>query len=200
MNYAYVRVSTVEQNVDRQVLAMKAAKIKKQNIFTDKVSGKDFERPEYKNLLSQIQEGDAIFIKSIDRLGRNYEDVQEQWRIITKERKVDIVVLDMPILDTRKGKDLMGTFLSDVVLALLSYISQVERENIRQRQKEGIAAAKLRGVKFGRPEAQPPENLYEISLKWQAGIMDFEQALSETGLKQSTFFRMIKKIRCSKFN
>ena len=152
MIYGYVRVSTREQNEDRQMLALNEKAVPEQNIYIDKQSGKDFKRPMYNRMLKKLREDDLIYVKSIDRLGRNYEEILEQWRILTKEKKVDIVVLDMELLDTRRGKDLMGTFLSDIVLQVLSFVAENERKNIRERQKEGIEAAKLRGVQFGRPK------------------------------------------------
>ena len=155
--YGYVRVSTREQNEDRQIMALNERKVPKKNIYIDKQSGKDFERPMYHRMLKKLRRDDLIYVKSIDRLGRNYEEILEQWRILTKEKKVDIVVLDMELLDTRRGKDLMGTFLSDIVLQVLSFVAQNERENIRQRQREGIEAAKLRGVRIGRPKRTVPE-------------------------------------------
>ena len=164
--YGYVRVSTKEQNEDRQVLALNEVEVPKENIYMDKQSGKDFNRPMYQHLLKKIKEGDLLYVKSIDRLGRNYEEILEQWRIITKDRKADIAVLDMPLLDTRRGRDLMGTFLSDIVLQVLSFVAENERGNIRQRQKEGIEAAKLRGVKFGRPPKPLPENFVQVYKRW----------------------------------
>ena len=160
--YGYVRVSTREQNEDRQMIAMGENRVPRKNIFLDKQSGKDFERPMYKKMLKKLKADDLLYIKSIDRLGRNYEEVLEQWRILTKEKKVDVVVLDMPLLDTRKGKDLLGTLIADLVLALLSYVSENERCNIRIRQREGIEAAKMRGVRFGRPRKPVPENFEQI--------------------------------------
>ena len=156
--YGYIRVSTGDQNTARQFAALQKLEISKKNLFVDKQSGKDFERPAYKKLVKKLQEGDLLYIKSIDRLGRNYEEIQEQWRILTKEKKIDIVVLDMSLLDTRNGKDLLGTFISDVVLQILSFVAQNERENIHTRQAEGIAEAKAKGVKFGRPEMPLPDN------------------------------------------
>ena len=156
--YGYIRVSTGDQNTARQFAALQKLDISKKNLFVDKQSGKDFERPAYKKLVKKLQEGDLLYIKSIDRLGRNYEEIQEQWRILTKEKKIDIVVLDMSLLDTRNGKDLLGTFISDVVLQILSFVAQNERENIHTRQAEGIAEAKAKGVKFGRPEMPLPDN------------------------------------------
>ena len=154
--YGYVRVSTKDQNEDRQVIALQEAGVS--NFYIDKQSGKDFKRPRYAKMVESLKPDDVLYIKSIDRLGRNYEDIQNQWRILTKEKKIDIVVLDMPLLDTRRGKDLVGTFLSDVVLQVLSFVAENERSNIRQRQAEGIAAAKARGVRFGRPPRPLPEN------------------------------------------
>ena len=164
--YAYVRVSSTDQNEDRQMIAMEQAGVPEGNIFIDKQSGKDFNRPNYKRLLKKMHPGDTLFIKSIDRLGRNYEEILNQWRIITKEKSADIVVIDIPLLDTRHEKNLLGTFISDIVLQLLSYVSETERTNIKQRQAEGIAAAKKRGVKFGRPIKEMPPNFGEIIAKW----------------------------------
>ena len=149
--YGYIRVSSKDQNEDRQVIALQELNIPKKNIFLDKQSGKDFARPQYQRLMKKLKKDDLLYVKSIDRLGRNYEEILEQWRVLTKQKEIDIVVLDMPLLDTRRGKDLMGTFLSDIVLQVLSFVAENERKNIRQRQAEGIAAAKARGVRFGRP-------------------------------------------------
>ena len=160
--YGYVRVSSVEQNEDRQMIALENVGVSKRNIFTDKQSGKDFERGQYKRLLKKLKPGDLLYILSIDRLGRNYIEIQEQWRVLTKEKGIDIGVIDMPILDTRKGKDLMGTFIADLVLQILSFVAQTERENIRSRQAQGIAAAKKRGVKFGRPKKELPTNFKSV--------------------------------------
>lgn len=166
--YGYVRVSTREQNEDRQLIALREVGVSDKNIFMDKQSGKDFERPQYKSCLEN-EKDDLLYIKSIDRLGRNYEEILQQWRIITKDKGVDIVVLDMPLLDTRRGKDLMGTFLSDIVLQVLSFVAENERTNIRQRQTEGIAAAKARGVRFGRPPRPLPDNFHAVYQRWRAG-------------------------------
>lgn len=185
--YGYVRVSTKEQNEDRQMIAMKEMQVPKKNIFVDKQSGKDFERPQYKQLLKKIGEDDLLYIKSIDRLGRNYEEIIEQWRIITKVKRADIVVMDMPLLDTRKGKDLMGTFLSDIVLQVLSFVAENERGNIRRRQAEGIAAAKARGVKFGRPAQPLPSNFADVCERWRAGLLTNEKAAKECGMSISSF-------------
>ena len=160
--YGYVRVSTREQNEDRQLIALREVGVSDKNIFMDKQSGKDFERPQYKKLLRKMKKDDLLYIKSIDRLGRNYEEILQQWRIITKDKGVDIVVLDMPLLDTRRGKDLMGTFLSDIVLQVLSFVAENERTNIRQRQTECIAAAKARGVRCGRPTLPFRDNFHAV--------------------------------------
>ena len=165
--YGYVRVSSTDQNEDRQLDALDDIGVEKSNIYTDKQSGKDFERPQYKKLVKKLKEGDLLYVLSIDRLGRNYEDIQNQWRILTKEIGVDICVLDMPLLDTRNGKDLMGTFIADLVLQILSFVAQSERENIRKRQAQGIAAAKARGVKFGRPTITMPDDFTDIVSEWQ---------------------------------
>ena len=157
-SYGYVRISSRDQNEIRQIIALKEMKIPKEHIYMDRQSGKDFERPQYRKLCQKLKQDDVLYVKSIDRLGRNYEEIQAQWRFLTKEKRIDIVVLDMPLLDTRRGKDLMGTFLSDIVLQTLSFVAENERDNIRQRQAEGIAAAKSRGVRFGRPPGKLPEN------------------------------------------
>ena len=185
--YGYIRVSTREQNEDRQLIALREMSIPEQNIFMDKQSGKDFNRPQYKKLVKKLKPDDLLYIKSIDRLGRNYEEIQNQWRILTKEKKIDIVVLDMPLLDTRRGKDLMGTFLSDIVLQVLSFVAENERTNIRQRQKEGIAAAKARGVRFGRPPRPLPENYHSAYQRWKAGAITGTAAAKECGMPLSTF-------------
>ena len=185
--YGYVRVSTREQNEDRQIIALREAGVSGKNVFIDKQSGKDFERPQYKKLLRKMKKDDLLYIKSIDSLGRNYEEILQQWRIITKEKGVDIVVLDMSLLDTRRGKDLMGTFLSDIVLQVLSFVSENERTNIRQRQTEGIAAAKARGVRFGRPPRPLPDNFHRVFRKWRAGKITGTAAAKECGMPLSTF-------------
>ena len=187
--YGYVRVSTREQNEDRQMIALVGVNVPEQNIYVDKQSGKDFERPEYKRLLRKLGEDDLLYIKSIDRLGRNYEEILEQWRVITKEKKVDIVVLDMPLLDTRRGKDLVGTFLSDEVLQILSFVAENERGNIRQRQREGIEAAKKRGVQFGRPQKPVPDNFIQVYNRWLEKEISGEVAAGLCGLTMSTFYR-----------
>ena len=185
--YGYVRVSTKEQNEDRQVLAMREFGVESGNIMMDKQSGKDFQRPQYKRLLRKLKKDDLLYVKSIDRLGRNYGEILEQWRVLTKEKGVDIVVLDMPLLDTRRGKDLMGTFLSDIVLQVLSFVAENERANIRTRQAEGIAAAKARGVRFGRPPKPLPENYPSVYQRWRAGAVTGTAAARECGMPLSTF-------------
>ncbi len=190
--YGYVRVSTKEQNDDRQLIALRDAGVTAHNIFADKRSGKDFERPRYKQLLRKIKKDDLLYIKSIDRLGRNYEEILEQWRVITKEKGADIVVLDMPLLDTRRGKDLMGTFISDIVLQLLSFVAENERTNIRQRQTEGIAAAKARGVRFGRPQRPLPENFDTQYMLWKQGEITGTAAALACGMPLATFLYRAK--------
>ncbi len=185
--YGYVRVSTKEQNEDRQVVALHKAGVPKESIYLDKQSGKDFERPRYIQMLRRMQPDDVLYIKSIDRLGRNYEEIQNQWRILTREKKVDIVVLDMPLLDTRRGKDLMGTFLSDIVLQVLSFVAENERTTIRQRQAEGIAAAKARGVRFGRRPKPLPANFRHIYQQWKAGKITGLAAAKACNMPMSTF-------------
>ncbi len=171
MTYGYIRVSSRDQNLDRQRLAMESFGVEDGRVYADKQSGKDFDRPAYRRLLGKMKPGDTLVLKSIDRLGRNYEEILEQWRILTKERRVAVVVLDMPLLDTRRDRDLTGTLIADIVLQLLSYVAQTEREFIRQRQAEGIAAAKARGVRFGRRPLEPPEELEEMGAAWAAGAI-----------------------------
>ena len=185
--YGYVRVSSRDQNEDRQLTALKEVGAPDKNIYLDKQSGKDFDRPQYKKLLRKLKKDDLIYIKSIDRLGRNYEEILEQWRVLTKEKGIYIVVLDMSLLDTRRGKDLMGTFLSDIVLQVLSFVAENERTNIRQRQAEGIAAAKMRGVRFGRPPSPLPENFHEIYQQWKNGKITGLAAAKACGMPMSTF-------------
>lgn len=188
MVYGYMRVSSKEQNEDRQLIALLESGVPKQNIYMDKQSGKDFERTQYKRMLRKLNDGSVLYIKSIDRLGRNYEELNEQWRIITKEKKADIVVIDMPLLDTRREKNLIGTFISDIVLVLLSYVAENERTNIRQRQAEGIAAAKARGVRFGRPPLPIPENFYQMRKDWRAGAITMEKAAAACRMCPKTFY------------
>lgn len=190
--YGYVRVSSVDQNEERQMIEMEKAGIEKKNIFMDKQSGKDFDRTQYRKMVRRLKEGDLLYILSIDRLGRNYEEIQNQWRILTKEKKIDICVIDMPLLNTTSGKDLMGTFIADLVLQILSFVAQNERENIRKRQEQGIAAAKARGVRFGRPENEMPEGFNEIVKRWRNKEIDICKALEVCGMSRSTFFRKIK--------
>ena len=185
--YGYIRVSTREQNEDRQLLALQELSIPQKNLFVDKQSGKDFERPQYRKMVRKLKKDDLLYIKSIDRLGRNYAEILEQWRILTKEKGIDIVVLDMPLLDTRRGKDLMGTFLSDIVLQVLSFVAENERINIRQRQAEGIAAAKARGVRFGRPPKPLPENFHFLYLQWKNGEITGSAAAKACGMPLATF-------------
>lgn len=192
--FGYCRVSSVAQHEDRQLIAMMELGIPEKNIYVDKQSGKDFNRPQYQKLLRKIGEDSVIYIKSIDRLGRNYTEIQEQWRIITKEKKADIVVLDMPLLDTRRGKDLMGTFLSDIVLSLLSYVADNERINIRQRQAEGIAAAKARGIRFGRPPLPLPDNFYIVYDEWKAKKISLTEASKKCGLPKGTFYSKARRL------
>ena len=186
--YGYMRVSSKEQNEDRQKIALTEMGVPENNIYMDKQSGKDFERTQYKRLLRKLNENSVLYIKSIDRLGRNYGELNEQWRIITKEKKADIVVIDMPLLDTRREKNLLGTFISDVVLALLSYVAENERTNIKQRQAEGIAAAKARDVKFGRPPLPIPENFYQMHKDWRAGKITIEEAAKVCNMCPKTFY------------
>lgn len=192
--YGYIRVSSADQNEDRQLVALRSCKVPECNLFVDKQSGKDFERPEYRRMLRRLKRDDLLYVKSIDRLGRNYGEILEQWRLLTKEKGVDIVVLDMPLLDTCSGKDLMGTFIADLVLQILSFVAQNERENIRQRQAEGIAAAKARGVPFGRPALPLPENFEQVVSSWRNKEIDFASALQQTGMRPATFYRRLKDI------
>jgi DNA invertase Pin-like site-specific DNA recombinase len=196
--YGYIRVSSIDQCEDRQTTAMLENKIPAENIYTDKISGKDFNRPAYTELAKKLKAGDLLFIKSIDRLGRNYEDVQNQWRVLTKEKGVDIAVIDMPLLDTRLNKDLMGTFIADLVLQILSFVAQNERETIKQRQAEGIKAAKLRGVKFGRPVKMPPANFVETVKLWERGKLMTKEVLKLLNLTESTFYRRYREYKTAR--
>lgn len=196
--YGYIRVSTQEQNEARQLIALRDAAVPERGIFLDKQSGKDFERPRYKELVKKLKPGDLLYVKSIDRLGRSYGEILEQWRVLTREKGVDIVVLDMPLLDTRRGKDLVGTFLSDIVLQVLSFVAENERANIRARQAEGIAAAKQRGVQFGRPCVRPSGDFPAIVSEWEAGRLDFQTALERSGLAQATFYRRLREHRLTR--
>ena len=196
MEYGYIRVSSKEQNEARQLDALHEKGIKDCNIYIDKQSGKDFNRPKYKTLYRKLKKGDVLYIKSIDRMGRNYDEIIQEWRRITRFREVDIVVLDMPLLDTRRGKDLMGTFLSDIVLQVLSFVAENERTNIRQRQAEGIAAAKARGVRFGRPTLPIPDNFDQMHKDWRAGKIKIEDAARACNMHPKTFYS--KAVKCEK--
>ena len=186
--FGYARVSSRDQNEERQIVALLEMGVPEQNIYVDKQSGKDFNRPQYKKLLRRVKPDDLIYIKSIDRLGRNYTEILDQWKVITKDKRVDLYVMDMPILDTRREKNLLGTFISDLVLALLSYVAENERANIRQRQAEGIAAAKARGVRFGRRPNPLPENFYDVYQLWKMKKISVSQAAKQCGMPQTTFF------------
>lgn len=193
--YGYVRVSSTEQNEGRQMLAMERAGVAVGNIFMDKQSGKDFHRADYRKMVSKMQKGDLLYIMSIDRLGRDYAEIQNQWRMLTKEIGIDICVMDMPLLDTRNGKDLMGTFIADLVLQILSFVAENERVMIRNRQEQGIAAAKKRGVRFGRPERPLPGNFGEIIKQWENGQITFRDAIQECNMSQATFYRRLREYR-----
>lgn len=185
--YGYIRVSSKDQNEDRQLIALKEAGVPEKNIYIEKRSGKDFDRPQYRRLMRRMKRDDLLYIKSIDRLGRNYTEILEQWRLLTKNKGIDIVVLDMPLLDTRRGKDLMGTFLADIVLQVLSFVAENERTNIRQRQAEGIAAAKAKGIRFGRVPKPLPENFHAVYQRWKSGEITGTAAAKECGMPLSTF-------------
>ena len=186
--YGYIRVSSMDQNEDRQRIALRGKGVPERNLYIDKQSGKDFDRPRYKRLVKRLKAGDLLYVHSIDRLGRNYKEIQEQWRVLTKEKGADVCVLDMPLLDTRNGKDLMGTFIADLVLQILSFVAQSERENIRKRQAEGIAAAKAKGVKFGRPPIPLPDNFYLVHKAWRAKKLTLKQAAAACGMPVGTFY------------
>ena len=196
--YGYVRVSSTDQNEDRQKIALREVGVLEKNLFMDKRSGKDFDRLSYKRMVQRMKKDDLLYIKSIDRLGRNYGEILEQWRVLTKEKGIDIAVLDMPLLDTRRGKDLMGTFLSDIVLQVLSFVAENERTNIKQRQAEGIAAAKARGVRFGRPEKKVPDNFGKIVKAWERKRLTFEEALKRCGMSEATFYRKVREYRMAR--
>ena len=196
--YGYVRVSSTDQNEDRQMLEMQRLKIKKKNIYIDKQSGKDFNRPSYQRLLGKLKKGDLLYVKSIDRLGRNYKEIQNQWRVLTKEMEVDVVVIDMPLLDTRVYKDLMGTFIADLVLQVLSFVAENERVNIRKRQEEGIKAAKLKGVMFGRPMIKVPDNFVSVVKQWERGHIRAEDVAKECDMSIATFYRRLREYRLTK--
>lgn len=193
--YGYVRVSSADQNEDRQMIEMQRVGVPPENIFIDKQSGKNFERPNYKRLVRSLKEGDLLYILSIDRLGRNYEEIQNQWRILTKEKGIDIVVIDMQLLDTRQGKDLMGTFIADLVLQILSFVAQSEREKIRERQEQGIAAAKARGVRFGRPEKEVPDDFPRLVKAWEKKELPLSELLKKCDMSEATFYRKLRELR-----
>lgn len=195
MKYGYVRVSSTDQNEDRQLIALRRKGVAEKRIYMDKLSGKNFERPQYKKMVKKLSRGDLLYVLSIDRLGRNYEEIQQQWRILTKEVGVDICVLDMPLLDTRQCKDLLGTFIADLVLQILSFVAQSERENIKTRQAEGIEAAKVRGVRFGRPKKEVPDDFPDIVKAWENQEITLTEATSKSGLSNSTFYRRIKTLQ-----
>lgn len=195
MEYGYVRVSSTDQNEDRQYIALQKKSVEDKRIYMDKQSGKNFERPQYKKMVKRLSRGDLLYVLSIDRLGRDYEEIQQQWKILTKEIGIDICVIDMPLLDTRQCKDLLGTFIADLVLQILSFVAQSERENIKTRQAEGIAAAKVRGVRFGRPMKEVPEDFLEIVAAWKNQEITFEDAIRLAGVCESTFYRRIRALR-----
>lgn len=191
--YGYIRISSKDQNESRQLFAFNEVGIEHKNIYFDKKSGKDFDRPQYKKLLQKLKKDDLLYIKSIDRLGRNYEEILQQWRVLTKEKDIDIVVLDMPLLDTRRGKDLMGAFLSDIVLQILSFVAENERSNIKQRQAEGIAVAKSKGIKFGRPSLPLPNNFYEVHKAWRSKKLTLKEAAKTCNMPAGTFYGKARK-------
>lgn len=193
--YGYVRVSSVDQNEDRQVIVLKEVGVDAKNIYMDKQSGKDFNRPNYQQLKRKLKPGDLLYILSIDRLGRNYEEIQKQWRVLTKEIGIDICVLDMSLLDTRNGKDLMGTFIADLALQILSFVAQNERDNIKKRQAEGIAAAKAKGVKFGRPEKEIPNDFAKTVLAWEQKMLSLSDVLNKCNISEATFYRRLREYR-----
>lgn len=193
--YGYARVSSTDQNEDRQMIALSEVGVSKKNIFMDKMSGKNFERPQYQKLLKKLKPGDLLYVLSIDRLGRNYEEIQKQWRIITKEKNVDVCVIDIPLLDTRQGKDLMGTFIADLVLQILSFVAQSERENIKKRQAEGIAAAKAKGVRFGRPEKHVPDDFGSLIKLWEQRKLPLSEVLKQCNMSEATFYRRLREYR-----
>lgn len=192
MTYGYARVSSKDQNEDRQLLALSQFGVPSNQIFVDKQSGKDFDRPAYQKMLRKLKEGDLLVMKSIDRLGRNYEEILDEWKKITRDKRIDVYIMDMPLLDTRRGKDLLGTFISDLVLQLLSFVAENERENIRRRQAEGIQAAKLRGVKFGRPELPIPDEFADICSSWREGRYTAQEAARLLGFSVTTLYRKSK--------
>lgn len=193
--YGYIRVSSTDQNEDRQVIALRERLVPDEDIYMDKQSGRDFERPQYQRLVKRLRPGDLLYVLSIDRLGRDYVEIQNQWRLLTKDLCVDICVIDMPLLDTRNGRDLMGAFIADLVLQILSFVAQNERENIRKRQEQGIAAARARGVRFGRPPLSPPENFAAIVKAWEEKRLPLAEALTQCGMSEATFYRRLRSYR-----
>lgn len=193
--YGYIRVSTREQNIERQLISLTEAGVDRKNIYVDKQSGKDFRRPAYEKMIRRLRESDLLVIKSIDRLGRNYQEIMEQWQQLTREKGVDIRILDMPLLDTTKTKDLLGTFISEVVLQILSFVAENERDNIRQRQAEGIAAARARGVQFGRPLIPMPDNFPELYRRWETGEISIQEFASSCNMSRSTVYGRIAEYR-----
>lgn len=196
--FGYARVSSIDQNEDRQLDAMAELNVPMAHIYIDKQSGKNFERPAWKLLVKKLRQGDLLYIHSIDRLGRSYEDILKWWRVLTKDKGIDIIVLDMPLLDTRKDRDLLGTLIADLVLNLLSYVAHNEREVIRKRQAEGIASAKMRGVRFGRPPKKPPENFEDLVKQWERGKLPLHELLEQTGFKKTTFYSRLREFRNGK--
>lgn len=193
--FGYIRVSSTDQNEDRQLDALRGKAVPPRNIYMDKQSGKDFNRPQYRRMVRRLRRGDLLYILSIDRLGRNYEEIQRQWRMLTKEVGVDICVIDMPLLDTRSGKDLMGTFIADLVLQILSFVAQSERENIHKRQQQGIAAAKAWGVRFGRPAVETPEDFGALVEAWERHERSFSDTIALCGMSEATFYRRLREYR-----
>ena len=196
--YGYVRVSSTDQNEDRQLIALNERSVPNKNIYVDKKSGKDFDRPNYRRMLKRIKCGDLLYVLSIDRLGRNYEEIQQQWRVITKEMGVDVCVIDMPLLDTRQGKDLMGTFIADLVLQILSFVAENERANIKKRQAEGIAAAKAKGIRFGRQRKELPVEFKYIVYAWEKKALPLSDLLVKYNISEATFYRRLKEYRQDK--
>ena len=196
--FGYVRVSSTDQNEDRQMIALRQVGVPDENIYMDKMSGKDFNRPQYKKMVKRMKQGDLLYVLSIDRLGRNYDEIQNQWRILTKEIGIDVCVIDMPLLDTRQSKDLLGTFVADLVLQVLSFAAHNERDNIRKRQAEGIAAAKARGVHMGRPVVEAPQDFEEIVKAWEKKKITMEEAMKRCGMSETTFYRRRREMRLLK--